>query len=663
MFRQFAQFRECSVYGSEMQSELESRAPARARASARALGWFVRLAALLVGLGVIGCRGSDGVPSLIQLAEVSPRRGEPGDRVEIVGSGFPEGRPATVTFDGTLARAGQRVQRSVRVVAAATSTSQSRLELVLGDELIAELCGRGDEAQHTTFRGRVVAAFAPRSAAAPPVTGALEGVVLDVTPRAPRRDVAEHRVAEGRRFVAFLGIEATSVEDGLQVQGVVTHSRAELAGITPGDRLAELDGVTVLSLADLVPAPERKSAALGVRRGRLPDLVPRVVDVQGFTATAPVELIPAALVTVLVALALILAASRLGRALTWLDRRAARRAARSGGASWPALVAPLRAALVTLETELGAKSAWLRFVPTLWLLGVGAVFTWIALGRDLAGRDLDLGVIVLAACTASVVAGLVLGGFRPVGTWSLAAGLRGSLHSALLELPLLAAATTSVVAVGSLRIRDVALAQGAAPWAWRAFESPGTLLVVALTLLSALPEPSRRPAALPEAEGESFPRPVTDRPAARALAFVAEWGRTFVLAGLVATLFLGAWQLPGVTPGEQSARIGLRVLGVACLHLKLWAVVLLVVFARWLLPRLDGSQVSRLAFRWLAPATIASVGASVAWAASTRDPFVRSIAPLVAGVSFGAVMLVLVYLLVRVGRAGRSTVPGINPWL
>jgi hypothetical protein len=54
--------------------------------------------------------------ALVSAMDVSPRDAEVGDRIEVIGAGFPEGKPATVSFRGDLHRPGQEPIRRVEIV-------------------------------------------------------------------------------------------------------------------------------------------------------------------------------------------------------------------------------------------------------------------------------------------------------------------------------------------------------------------------------------------------------------------------------------------------------------------------------------------------------------------------------------------------------------------
>ena len=93
------------------------------RASARA--FLVTLASVaLLGLGA--CVSTDIPPQLLNVLDFAPREAEVGDRLEVIGSGFPEGKTGHVAFKGTLNRPGQKPIKGVEIEVEAASSRPTR---------------------------------------------------------------------------------------------------------------------------------------------------------------------------------------------------------------------------------------------------------------------------------------------------------------------------------------------------------------------------------------------------------------------------------------------------------------------------------------------------------------------------------------------------------
>jgi NADH-quinone oxidoreductase subunit H len=217
------------------------------------------LAPVLLALGVAwlvaggGACGRESSPQLVQVLDMAPREVEVGEHVSLVGEGFPPGKPAHVTFRGTLHRPGERPERGAEVVASGVVVGPQHVELAFTEAAQALFCGAGDRATHTTFEGDVEVAFAAAAPGAPPIAGVLRHVTLDVRPGSTASNTEGDR--EGERVLAWLGLKAEDSPSGLAVEAVAPGSRADLAGLAPGDVLASFDGVRVGSPADVVPSP------------------------------------------------------------------------------------------------------------------------------------------------------------------------------------------------------------------------------------------------------------------------------------------------------------------------------------------------------------------------------------------------------------------------
>src|SRR5689334_9895197 len=104
-----------------------------------------RLFLLLLWLAAIGLAGCqrDVVPPLVEVTEVAPRAIELGERLELRGTGFPQGHAAFVTFSGVIHRAGESDASATIDVEGAVATTE-RIEIIVREPLEERFCGRGD---------------------------------------------------------------------------------------------------------------------------------------------------------------------------------------------------------------------------------------------------------------------------------------------------------------------------------------------------------------------------------------------------------------------------------------------------------------------------------------------------------------------------------------
>lgn len=642
------------------------------------LSWFV----------LSGCSPSGAPPDLLQVVAVQPREVSSGDELEIVGTNFPEGKPATISFVGSLHRPGQQPKHDVEIVVAATSASRQRIVALLDDITLGELAGRGAEASHTTFRGRVIAAFAPKLSGAPPVTGSLEGVEVDFYPPDNPQSPLKRLEEEGERARAFFGLELDIRPGvaGLLVKQVATNSRAESSGVRVGDRLLALDGVRLYEISDFVPSGKAAYADLELSRGRLREVLHRRLDVEGFRDTPPEDLLWAGVAVGVVCISLLAFLLPAASVVGWFERRVVERmrlvsqnARRLGLLGWSR---KLLAAIFQEEVVPGASAHALgRVVPYLMFLGASALFTVLSFGHALVEPELDLGIIFLGTVTALACTGLMLGGWRPRGRWSLRGGIGAALQSLCYQIPPLAGIAVIVLQSGSVRIDDIVAVQGGAPWEWYLFKSPITCLMFLLFLVPALSEGSRAHAELPELDFDPIqatakagqgapPSGVPSLPRFRSvrsryLMFFAEWGQVFVMSGLAAALFLGGWQLPGVSKAAMQADLQLSLLGALLFNLKAWGLSLVVLWVRWALPRIRVDQLIGVCFKWFVPLAVLGFLANLGWQFALGNPLFYVLQLGTSYVLFGFVMLIPVYLLARVAISlrRRRVDLSLNPWI
>jgi NADH-quinone oxidoreductase subunit H len=177
---------------------------------------------------------------------------------------------------------------------------------------------------------------------------------------------------------------------------------------------------------------------------------------------------------------------------------------------------------------------------------------------------------------------------------------------------------------GSLRMQDLIIAQGGPgggflaaggwPWYWYVFRNPVTFGLFFLYFTTALAEGNRAPFDLPEAESELVAGYSTEYSGMRYLFFFfAEWANVFVFCGIAAALFLGGWQVPGVSPAAQEHNLALQLLGTFLFLLKSWVLIFIVIWIRWTLPRVRIDQLMNLCWKWFVPLSFGAFMLTALW--------------------------------------------------
>jgi NADH-quinone oxidoreductase subunit H len=576
----------------------------------RALSPAVAAAVVLVLLASAGSCGLAPSLQLLQVLDIAPRDVELGDRIAIVGDGFAPGKPARVTFRGTLHRPGEPAQQGAIIETTGTAIGPQRVEVTFAEGLQASFCRAGDRATHTTFEGDVEIAFAAAASGGPPIAGVLQGVTLDVRPPARTADV--ERDGEGTRLLEWIGVRtaAGGHQAGLLVESVAPGSRAETAGILAGDVITNFDGVRVASASDAVPAPGDNDARVGLRRAGWVAEMGRSVSVAGFRRAPPEPLLGSAL-TILAALttALLLGSPAPTPVAHVLQRVVSRLR--------PLLLPSRLSSSATREGLLRQKlvrvvlTAARPMVPSLGApivvdLAVCASFATMPFGQYLVAERLDVGILLVAAATALAAATLLVAG----SAWQ---GVRATLDVVWQHVPGAIAAASVVVSTGSLRVVEVERAQGGWPWEWLAFRSPASLIAACLLLQCVRIEPRwpRPPGGLAMWVDDLSPPPGPDGGAWYAATVRAHH---LVIAGLVSALFLGGWSLPGLSPAQQDARPLFEVAGALLFAAKGVVLLFALASARWALPPATLARRTQWTAVCLVPLAVGSLVAVGAWA-------------------------------------------------
>ncbi len=307
-----------------------------------------------------------------------------------------------------------------------------------------------------------------------------------------------------------------------------------------------------------------------------------------------------------------------------------------------------------------AQNVFFRMSPYFVMAGVFLTFVHLPFSQSLVVADLDIGIFYILAVTSVVVVGIILGGWASNNKWSLLGGFRSAAQMVSYEIPLGLSVLSVVVITGSLSLQSTVNLQGGYPWEWNMFHNPALLAGFFIFFVSALAEGNRAPFDLPEAESELVSGYNTEYSGMRfVFFFFAEWANLYVISALVTVLFMGGWQIPGVTPFEMEASMGLQLLGLAILTLKAFALVFVIIWIRWTLPRIRLDQMMIMCWKYFIPVSFAGFMLTAFWI--TWVP--QGVQDVVRYGLFGISVIVLALFLKRVrynlevglARSGRFT--------
>jgi NADH-quinone oxidoreductase subunit H len=217
------------------------------------------------------------------------------------------------------------------------------------------------------------------------------------------------------------------------------------------------------------------------------------------------------------------------------------------------------------------------------------------------------------------VVGLLMGSWASNSKWSLFGGIRSAAQIVSYEIPAGLSLLVPVLMTGTLSTQGLISAQGGLqdgnwltvggwPWNWTLFANPMAFVAFFIFMTSLLAEGNRVPFDLPEAESELVAGYNTEYSGMRfGVFFLVEFGNNYVMGALASILFLGGWQLPGVTEAHLRASVGLEILAGALFLFKVIAVTTGVIWVGWTMPRIRVDQMMELCWKYLVPISMVLV--------------------------------------------------------
>ncbi len=249
------------------------------------------------------------------------------------------------------------------------------------------------------------------------------------------------------------------------------------------------------------------------------------------------------------------------------------------------------------------------FAPYLVFGGVFAAFACLPFAYGVIASGLNIGIFYIMAVTSMVAVGILMAGWSSNNKWSLIGGVRSAAQIVSYEIPAGLAVMTVVVIAGSLNMQTIIAQQGGFPWQWFIFDNPFTFVAFFMYITSILAEGNRTPFDLPEAESELVAGYLTEYSGMRfVFFFFGEWANLWVMSAIMTTLFLGGWQIPGIsdlnavfTHATMSGKILWGLLSFIVFFIKTIALVFVVIWIRWTLPRLRVDQLMTMCWKYLVP--------------------------------------------------------------
>jgi NADH-quinone oxidoreductase subunit H len=204
--------------------------------------------------------------------------------------------------------------------------------------------------------------------------------------------------------------------------------------------------------------------------------------------------------------------------------------------------------------------------------------------------DINVGILYLFAISSLGVYGIIMAGWASNSIYPFLGALRSAAQMVSYEISIGFVIVTVLLAVGSLNLSDIVMAQKNL---W--FFIPLFPMFV-IFFISTLAETNRAPFDLPEAEAELVSGYNVEYSAmAFALFFLGEYANMILMSGMTVILFLGGWLPPfDIAPFNWLP-------GVIWFALKVSIVLFFFLWVRATLPRYRYDQLMRLGWKVFLP--------------------------------------------------------------
>ena len=224
--------------------------------------------------------------------------------------------------------------------------------------------------------------------------------------------------------------------------------------------------------------------------------------------------------------------------------------------------------------------------PVMVFMPVLALCSLFPLSESWVFHDFDIAVVLLLAISSITIVGIFFAGWGSNNKYALLGAVRSVAQNISYEIPLILSIVPIVLMTGSLSLYQIAAAQESYPFL---LVQP---LAALIFLIAATAETNRAPFDIPEAESELIAGFHTEYSGMRfALFFFAEYSNMVIVCALAAVLFLGGWQGP-LLPGW------------AWFMIKIYALIIVMMWFRWTFPRLRFDQLMSFAWIVLVPLSI-----------------------------------------------------------
>jgi NADH-quinone oxidoreductase subunit H len=305
---------------------------------------------------------------------------------------------------------------------------------------------------------------------------------------------------------------------------------------------------------------------------------------------------------------------------TWAERKVAAFLQDRVGpnrAGWGGLLQPLADGM-----KLFAKEEFFPNTPNKFLFVIGpgiamatalmtsAVIPWgdrlHLFGRDilLQATDIDVAILYVFGIVSLGVYGIMIGGWASNNKFSLMGAIRAASQMVSYEVAMGLSIVALLMMTGTLSLKEISAQQSGMNW--NVFYQPLSFIIF---LICAFAETNRTPFDLAECETELIGGYHTEYSSMKMGFYLfAEYANMFISSTLLAVLFFGGYNYPGMNWVAENWGINIaNIFGIVALFVKLCGFIFFYMWVRWTIPRFRYDQLMNLGWRILIPLSIVNI--------------------------------------------------------
>ena len=245
-----------------------------------------------------------------------------------------------------------------------------------------------------------------------------------------------------------------------------------------------------------------------------------------------------------------------------------------------------------------------RVAPFLVITASMTTFSCLPWNKGAQIIDFNVGVFFFLAISSIGVVGILLAGWSANNKYSLIGAMRSGAQIISYELSIGMIMLAMICLTGTMSFSEICQQQEDLGWNIIRGHVPAVLCFI-LYLIAGNAECNRGPFDMPEAESELTAGYHTEYSGMDfGYYYLAEYMNLFICAGIAATIFLGGWAAPLIPGWEQWNHIMLYVPGAVWFVIKIFFVLMLLLWERWTFPRLRIDQLLTLEWKYMLPMTM-----------------------------------------------------------